>query len=94
MRGIRGGINMYKIDMITGINGNERLDGRYPLRKGCIGNIIHLEAGEVMMFEYIKDNEGNDKTGYLRTSLVSDYEEYENGITVYTMNSVYYLKEG
>lgn len=85
---------MYKIEKILGYDAQERVDGRYPLRKGCIGNIFHLKAGEVMVFDYIKDNEGNDKTGHMITSLVGDYGEYENGITVYTMNSIYYLKKG
>lgn len=83
---------MYKIEMITGSDGEERTDGRYPLRKGCLVNIYHLKSGEVMILDYIKDNQGNEKQGYLRTSTVDDYEDYGVGITVYTMNSVYYLK--
>lgn len=83
---------MYRIEMITGSDGNERTDGRYPLRKGCLVNIYNLKAGEVMMLEYIKDKEGNPKEGYLKTSIVDDYENYGVGITVYTMKSVYYLK--
>jgi len=84
---------MYIIKSITGKNGLERTDGRYPLRKGCTGNIYYLNSGDVVIFEYIKDNEGNDKSGYLRTSTVDDYEEYENGVIVYTLNSVYYLQK-
>lgn len=84
---------MYRIEMITGTDGNERMDGRYPLRKRCTGNIYYLKAGNIMIFEYITDNEGNEKQGYLRTSIVDDYEDYGTGVTVYTMNSVYYLKK-
>jgi hypothetical protein len=84
---------LYRIEMITGSDGEERTDGRYPLRKGCIVNITHLQSGEVMILEYIKDNKGNPKEGYLRTSLVDDYEDYVSVVTVYTMNSGYYLKK-
>jgi hypothetical protein len=83
---------MYRIEMITGTDGNERTDGRYTLRKGCVGKMYLLDIGQVMIFEYIKDNQGNEKSGYLRTSIVEDYNLYENGVTVYTMNSVYYFK--
>jgi hypothetical protein len=44
-----------------------------------------------MLLSYIKDNEGNDKTGYLRTSLVKDFTWYEEKIAVQTLNSIYYL---
>lgn len=84
---------MYIIQSITGKDGFERTDGRYPLRKGCSGNIYYLKSGNSMIFEYKKDNEGNDKFGFLRTSIVNDFEEYETGTTVYTLNSVYYLKK-
>lgn len=84
---------MYRIEKITDVDDNERIDGRYPLRKCCIINLIHLAIGDVMRLEYVKDNQGNDKSGYLHTSTVEDYEEYDNRTTVYTINSVYYLKK-
>lgn len=83
---------MLRIKSITNKDGSERTDGRYPLRKGCIGKMYFLELGNVMIFEYIKDNQGNEKSGYLRSSIVEDYQLFENGITVYTMNSVYYFE--
>lgn len=82
---------MYKITKILDLDGNERTDGRYPLRKGCTVNILHLNQGDCMLLSYIKDNEGNDKTGFLRTSLVNDFTEYEEKIAVRTLNSIYYL---
>lgn len=82
-----------RIKSITDKNGSERIDGRYPLRKGCIGKMYFLELGNVMIFEYKKDNQGNEKVGYLRSSIVEDYKLFENGITVYTMNSVYYFEK-
>ena len=84
---------MLRIKSITNKEGSERTDGRYPLRKGCIGKMYFLELGNAMVFEYIKDNQGNEKSGYLRSSIVEDYQLFENGITVYTMNSVYYFEK-
>ena len=83
---------MLRIKSITGKDGNERTDGRYPLRIGCTGKMYFLELGNVMIFEYTKDNQGNEKSGYLRSSIVEDYQLFENGVTVYTMNSVYYFE--
>ena len=86
---------MYIIDMITDNDGREKVDGRYPLRKGCIGSIYNLKNAEPMIFEYSKDNQGNDKQGYLKTSLVKFYNEHVNReeIAIHTMNSIYYLKK-
>lgn len=78
---------------ITNKDGTERTDGRYPSRKGCIGKMYYLDFDVPMIFEYIKDNKGNEKSGYLRSSIVEDYQLFENGITVYTMNSVYYFEK-
>ena len=83
---------MYRIEKIVA-DGKERTDGRYPLRKGCIGDFWCLNIGEPMIFAYSKDNEGNDKTGYLRTSVVEDYENYDGYTVVYTINSIYTLKK-
>ena len=85
---------MLKIKSITGKDGNERTDGRYPLRKGCIGKMYYLDFGIPILFEYIKDNQGNEKSGYLRSSIVEDYKllEDENELIVYTMNSIYYFE--
>lgn len=83
---------MLRIKSITNKDGSERTDGRYPLRKGCIGKMYFLELGNVMIFEYTEDNQGNEKSGYLRSSIVEDYQLFENGIIVYTMNSVYYFE--
>ena len=83
---------MLRIKSITGKDGNERTDGRYPLRKGCIGKMYYLDFGIPMLFEYIKDNQGNEKSGYLRSSIVENYQLFENGIIVHTMNSIYYFE--
>lgn len=86
---------MLRIKSITDKDGSERTDGKYPSRKGCIGEMYFLELSNVMIFEYIKDNQGNEKSGYLRSSIVKDYKlsEDENELIVYTMNSVYYFEK-
>lgn len=84
---------MLRIKSITNKDGTKRTDGRYPLRIGCIGEMWLLERDEAMMFAYEKDNQGNEKTGYLRSSIVEDYELFKNGVTVYTMNSIYYFEK-
>jgi hypothetical protein len=83
---------IYKIDRITLKDGTERTDGRYPLRKGCECSFYHLNEGDVMLLEYSKDNQGNDKSGYLRTSLVDGVSTHEKYIVVITCNSIYYFE--
>jgi len=90
---LKGVIKMFRIKSITNKEGKERTDGLYPLRKGCIGEMYYLDIGDVMYFKYIKNNRGEEKSGYIRSSIVEDYQLFENGITVYTMNSVYYFEK-
>ena len=73
-----------------------RTDGRYPLR---INRIIELndhpfngdiKLGELLLIKYIKDENGNDYSGYLVTSLVVDWDfSSKNDIWVETRNSIY-----
>ena len=63
---------MYKITRITDRDGNDRLDGRYPIRIGCTGDIVFLKKGCPLLFGYSMDAQGNEKTGTLRTSGVED----------------------
>lgn len=70
--------------------GEPRTDGRYPLRVGCTFNFLFEPAvDECMLLHYEKDNQGNDKNGVLRTSLVTGIEETPTGATITTMNSIY-----
>jgi len=83
---------MYKIDLITDRDGEERLDGRYPFRKNCIvKNIMCCGIDNVIFFEYYKDANGNEKQGTLRTSAMKDVRFDGNRIIIITLNSVYYL---
>lgn len=70
-----------------------RIDGRYPSR---IGSTVKLPFTPVInccfFWEYVKDNQGNHKTGECRTSLVTDYGWKNNRLYVFTYNSIYVFK--
>jgi hypothetical protein len=70
-------------------DGMPRMDGRYPLRVGCIGEIVLLKKGYSMLFSYLKDADGNDKEGTLQTSIVEDIQHEARTIWVKTLNSLY-----
>lgn len=93
----------YKIERILhsgskGLIGTGRLDGRYPMR---IGRTVDLElknitVGEPLYLKYIKDSDGSDYHGILRTSKVVDfdvvYSESGDWIKIETLNSIFILK--
>ena len=80
---------------IKDIHTNEtRTDGRYPDRIGSMVYFVYLPVvGGVMILGYGKDNMSNEKTGYLKTSAVSEIVEDENNIIIYTRNSIYHLEK-
>lgn len=87
----------YKIRKITDLNGEERTDGRYPLRKGRVidGEESIIKVGRCAILFYLKDENGEEYTGrYLRTSEVQalniNYETME--IEFETLNSIYSLE--
>ena len=82
---------MYRIERITYKDDSERMDNTYQARKGCIGNLNPISLGRVLWFDYIFDNEGNDKKGYLKTSMVESCTEYDDKVIVETLNSIYYF---
>lgn len=84
---------MYRIERITYKDDTERRDNTYSARKGCIGNISKIITGQLLWFDYEKDNQGNNKKGCLRTSVVVDFVEDGDLVIVETMNSVYYFKK-
>ena len=86
---------MYKISSITHKDtGRIREDGRYPNRIGCIFNFyLPLKIGSCALLEYIKDNQGNDKSGILRTSIVEKIFEDEKEIVFSTTNSTYTIEK-
>lgn len=93
----------YKIEQILHsgskrLRGTGRLDGRYPLR---IGRIVDLElknitVGEPLYLKYIKDSDGSDYHGILRTSKVVDFDcicnKSGDWIKIETLNSIFILQ--
>lgn len=84
---------MYQIERITYKDDTERRDNTYSARKGCTGNLCDIIIGQVLWFEYLYDNEGNDKNGYFKTNMVESFIEDDDKIIVETLNSVYYFSK-
>lgn len=77
-----------------GLEGTERLDGRYPLRIGRIVNLNleYIQLGAVMILRYVKNADGTDYSKYhLRTSCVKRIEESEDKkvVKIETINSLF-----
>lgn len=93
----------YKIERILhsgskGLRRADRLDGRYPMR---LGRTVDLElknitVGESLYLKYIKDPDGSDYHGILRTSKVVDfnvvYSESGDWIKIEILNSIFILQ--
>lgn len=71
-----------------------RTDGRYPLRIGStVEFYLSPSIGNCMLLAYTHDNLGNPKSGYLRTSIVTNIDETKYEVIVTTRNSIYYLEK-
>ena len=83
---------MYRIESITK-NGIPRTDGLYPLRIGCVVEILVIDIGFPMMLRYAVDARGSGRCGYLQTSRIVKIESDSelNNIVIDTLNSVYTL---
>ena len=83
---------MYRITDITK-DGRTRTDGRYPLRIGSLVEILDMNVGWRLTLGYLKDAEGNEKSGVLSTSRIVKIDSTFSldEITVTTLNSVYTL---
>ena len=83
---------MYRLKDVTK-DGETRTDGRYPLRIGCLVEILDMNVGWRLNLAYLKDADGNEKSGFLSTSQVVKIESTPSleVITVTTLNSVYTL---
>lgn len=93
---------LYQIKSIVhtgrkGERGTPRTDGRYPLRIGRIVelDVDTLERDEQLIFDYVKDENGNDYSGKsLYCSIIIDWDYvYDNRIKIETFNSIYELEE-
>ena len=85
---------MYRIIDITK-DGATRTDGRYPLRIGCVVEILVIDIGFPMILKYTVAARGNGKSGYLQTSRIVKIESDPelNNMVVTTLNSIYTLKK-
>lgn len=91
-------MSYYKIKSILhggrkGERGTPRTDGRYLMRIGRIVefDVKNIVIGYPFVWEYIKDENGNDYSGlYFTTSFVKDWDYvYDNVIRIETNNSIY-----
>ena len=74
-----------------------RTDGNYPNRIGStFQSIMLFGVGHSVLLEYLKDNLGSPKHGYLHTSPVVDYAAFMNEgyahIIIKSQNSVFFLR--
>lgn len=85
---------IYIITKITDLSGNDRIDGRYPLR---IGRRFAFGLGEPHPFTSMaicyRPRQNDNYTGTLRTSTVQKITRNEKELIVKTQNSIYYFKE-
>lgn len=85
---------IYIITKITDLNGNDRTDGRYPLR---IGRRFAFGLGEpslnMVMAICYRPRRNDNYAGTLRTSEVKKIQHTEKGMIVTTQNSIYYFEE-
>lgn len=95
-------MSYYKIKQILhsgrkGARYTPRTDGKYPLRINRIVKFDEndIKIGECLLWDYIKDENGNYYKGYqFRTSFVKDWDyEYEDVISVETNNSIYVFEK-
>ena len=81
-------------DIVYADTGKTRTDGRYPQRIGSTVEFLYPPTvGETMYLDYVADNEGNPKSGVLRTSTVQNIIENDPVVAVFTRNSVYYFEK-
>lgn len=86
--------HLYEIDKITDTEGNDRLDGRYPLRIGRRFEFFRpIVRGVPMILEY-NPRDGEDYCGTLRTSTVQDIQidNDDHSYKITTINTIYYFK--
>lgn len=74
--------------------GETRTDGRCPKRIGCeIEYLKPIIIGDPAYFGYLKDKDGNEKEGYLRTSTVVGCNVTKELDIITTLNSVYVISK-
>lgn len=85
---------IYIIKKITDHNGNDKVEGRYPLR---IGRRLAFGLGEpspnMIMAICYRPCKNDDYSGTLHTSIVQKVQRIEHGMIVTTKNSIYHFEE-
>lgn len=81
---------LYRITSITDLDGNDRLDGRYPLRIGRTFRFCQPpKVGSCLFIAYEKNADGSPYPGIFRTSRVSHLFFDNDSIVATTYNSIY-----
>lgn len=85
---------IYLITKITDLEGNDRVDGRYPLRIGrrCAFGLGEPSPNMIMAICY-RPRQNDEYSGTLHTSIVQKIQRIEDGIIVTTKNSIYHFEE-
>ncbi len=79
---------VFEIIKITDKKGNDRIDGRYPIRIGRKCNVNHFGCGYNAYIHYIPK-----ELGTLKVSEIEDIEENDDLLIFTTQNSIYHLKK-
>jgi len=87
----------YRIIKITDKEGNNRTDGRYPLRIGRLCKEPEIERdgiGPYAYLYYLENADGSDYSGKVMcTSYITKIEKTKEEMKIETNNSIYYLKK-
>lgn len=76
-----------------GLLGELRTDGQYKMWNGMtIDFNDELDLNDCAWFDYVKDNNGENLSGRMHTSIVLATEHFGRDIILHTLNSTYYLK--
>lgn len=87
-------LKFYIITKITDLQGNDRKNGRYPLRIGrrCAFR-LGFPSKFMKMAVCYRPRREEDYSGTLYTSEVEGVEEKEDKLIVTTQNSIYHFQE-
>ena len=84
----------YRIIKITDKEGNDKSDGRYPIRIGRLCKKPLKDDLDRLFIYYLENADGSDYSGkVLRTSRIENISEIEDQMIVETINSIYYFKK-
>jgi hypothetical protein len=87
-------LKLYKIVGITDLVGQDKTDEASQRRLRSTYKILQIIPNFPMVLEYVTDNKGKSKRGYLKTSIIqtTDYSDSDDQYIVMTSHSIYFLK--